>query len=501
MQRTVYSSENFNYKISIKQEFLIKNKNEDSSYKTKEESSFVCDEIILLKKNAFFELYLFFDLSVFTKEDVLNVASKINGKTLFSKYENFDCQNKFKIFPNKNDEDFWIEFIKVEKLNAIKLENKIMLDIICNIPNLYFVIKNNKANTDLDINLFLNRNTITDIEKKFIQYNYQNEQKGITLDKKKEKNADLFVDFMNKDDFNGSSFKITEEERLIFNPDALKIVDGFDDPSYELNQLIGLKNVKKELLKLNAKINYQYDRLSRNIYDANTTNLHMCFYGNPGTGKTTVARIVTSILYNMGYIKRNKCIEINANEFKGSKIGETAIKTKIILRNSINKVLFIDEAYALFDKRDGFGQEAVDTIIKEMEDNRQNMVIIFAGYKNEMQDFINMNEGLKSRISRYIEFENYDTIQLCKIFTNMLHLQNLTIDTNAFIKLIKIFKEMQLQDNFSNGRFVRNIFEELMEEHAFNVSTGNSPINIITTKDFSGDLMEKLYVQNKSFQR
>ena len=501
MQKIIYSSKNFDYNLEIKHEFLIKNIGEDSSYKIREESSFLCSEILVIKKNTFFELYMFFELDAFPKEDIMKYFKLLEGKALFEKYASFNGQNKFKIFPNKLDKDFWIEFLNIEKINMIKLGNKVMFDIICLLPNLYFDIKENKANTELDIDLFLNRNTITDLEKKFIIFNHQNEENGIILDKRKEKSTDLFTDFMDRDDFSGSSFKLSEEERAVLNPDTLKIVDGFDDPSFELNQLIGLKAVKKELLKLNAKVNYQYDRLSRNIYDANTTNLHMCFYGNPGTGKTTVARIVTSILYNMGYIKRNKCIEINANEFKGSKIGETAIKTKAILRNSINKVLFIDEAYALFDKRDGFGQEAVDTIIKEMEDNRQNMVIIFAGYKKEMQDFINMNEGLKSRISRYIEFENYSTIELCKIFVNLLHRQNLIIDTNAFIKLVKIFKEMQLQDNFSNGRFVRNIFEELMEEHAFNVSCNKSPLNTITFEDIPENIMEKLYIQNKTYQR
>ena len=383
-------------------------------------------------------------------------------------------------------------------MSVFKVQDKAIINVICPASSVSFYVKGNKANSALPINMFLDRIDLSELEKRFIIQNFKNEQKGIVSEKAREASSDLFTDFMNIDDFDGSSFKLTEAERAIFNPKTVKIVDGFADPSYEINKLIGLKNVKKELLTLNKKVDYQYDRLSRNIFDTNSSNLHMCFYGNPGTGKTTVARIVTSILYNLGYIKRNKCIEINANEFKGADIGETSIRTKIILRNAVNKVLFIDEAYALFDKKDGFGQEAVDIIIKEMEDNRSNMVIIFAGYKNEMQDFINMNEGLKSRIARYIEFENYNTIELGKIFANLLHEQDLTIETEAFIKIMKIFKEMQLQNNFSNGRFARNIFEEIMEEHAYNTANGLSETSVISVNDITKEILDTLYIQNKN---
>ena len=499
MQRILYNSKDFEYDKYILQDFLIKNKNNDSNFESVLNRKIKCDEIEIIDKSIFMEIYFVFNVkSNEAYEKLQSLVAILNANDLFNKYKSFECRNKCKVFPNIDDKDFFIEFFDIIKINLIRFDNKCVIDIICPHDRLSFFIKENKANINLDIKLFLDRITLSDLEKKFVIQNHKIEQGDIILEKPKEKSKDLFVDFMNKDDFGGSSFKITENERAIFNPETVKIVDGFDDPSYELNQLIGLQNVKKELLKLNAKVNYQYDRLSRNIFDSNATNLHMCFYGNPGTGKTTVARIVTSILYNMGYIKRNKCIEINANEFKGGAIGETAMKTKIILRNSINKVLFIDEAYALFDKRDGFGQEAVDTIIKEMEDNRQNMVIIFAGYKKEMQDFINMNEGLKSRISRYIEFENYNTIELCKIFTNMLHKEHLRINTDAFVEIIKIFKEMQLQNNFSNGRFVRNIFEEILEEHAYNVSEGLANKDFISLNDISEDLIKTLYIQNKN---
>ena len=304
---------------------------------------------------------------------------------------------------------------------------------------------------------------------------------------------------MKKDNTDLSDFKITQEEKKIFNPETLKIIDGADDPNKEINQLIGLTQIKTEIKKLNAKIQYQIIRNSRNIFDIDNANMHMCFYGNPGTGKTTVARIMTGVLYNMGYIKKNKCIEINANELKGAEIGQTAIKTKIILRNAKNKVLFIDEAYALNDNKDGFGKEAVDTIIKEMEDNKSNMIIIFAGYKKEMQDFIKMNEGLKSRINRYIEFENYNTIELVKIFTHLLEQHNLDITTEALIKSMILFKKMSFQENFSNGRFIRNFFEEIEEEHAINTEndTDKKILNTITIDDINEDLLENFINQNK----
>ena len=503
MFKEKYNSQNLKYEFIAKQSFSIKNKKiEDSVFVSINENLICPEKIVVEEKLDSFDIFFTFG----NDAELIRTKDLLLAEDLFEENKNFICKNSVIICPNKEDLKFYLEFFDIQEM--FKIGN--ILNIVCFKEDVSFYINDLKANNNIAIEEFLNRLYLSDLEKKFIIKNHQDELSGHydleppkvviddSLNDKTQRDKNLYTDFMQKDDFSAASFKITEEEKLILNPETIKIVDGFYDPSYEMNKLIGLANVKKELLKLNAKVNFKYDRISRNIYDSSNMNLHMCFFGNPGTGKTTVARIVTSILYNMGYIKKNKCIEINANELKGSKIGETAIKTKVILRNSINKVLFIDEAYALLDNKGGFGQEAVDTIIKEMEDNKKNMVIIFAGYKNEMKEFIKMNEGLKSRISRYIEFENYNTVELCRIFASMLHQNDLKIDTNAFTKAAFIFKEMQLQNNFSNGRFVRNLYEELLEEHAYNVAYNISPNDTITLSDFSDDLMNKLLIQNRS---
>ena len=179
---------------------------------------------------------------------------------------------------------------------------------------------------------------------------------------------------------------------------------------------------------MKAKLAYRAAQKKRGITTIDGSSMHMCFTGNPGTGKTTVARIITGILYDMGYIKENKCIEVNGQNLKGGYQGQTAIITKLVLKSAKNKVLFIDEAYALFDGyQNGYGKEAVAVILKQMEDERDNTVIIFAGYKNDMDTFLLMNDGLKSRINRYIDCKNYNTEELTDILISMLKKKKLYI--------------------------------------------------------------------------
>ena len=281
--------------------------------------------------------------------------------------------------------------------------------------------------------------------------------------------------------------------------DSLRINDGILNSEEELAKLTGLDNVKDEIEKLKAKLQYKKQRESRGINDDSITNLHMCFLGNPGTGKTTVARIITGLLYELGYVKTNKCIELNANELKAGYSGQTSIKTKAILRNSKHKVLFIDEAYSLYDGyQNGYGREALDVILKEMEDNKDQLIIIFAGYEKEMQNLINMNEGLKSRINRYITFENYTPIEECEILMKFLQSKSLMITESALKKCMMIFKNASLKPNFSNGRFARNLLEKIEEEHAFNVrkikdSTRRDTIDL---EDITDNIVTELLTQS-----
>ena len=494
----IYDSFKNSYEILINKKFNIKN---DENTSCVSQKILYTQNLLIQDKKEYIEISLFYDnnLSLEKINKIYQILLDKDNKLKYKKYLYFNC---FLIYPNKNDENFYIEIKDFSDINLIKNNNYYIFNIPIKKSNIEIYFDGMVSNQIENLELFFNRKILQEDEKDFIINNYQQQKINKNNKNKKNKaNKDIenYKDFMGKDP-SLAKFKITEEESKIFSPNTLKIIDGSKNPNKDINKLIGLDNVKLELQKLNAKLDYRIKRESRNIYDTTIENLHMCFYGNPGTGKTTVARIMTGLLYNMGYIKKNKCIEINANEMKGTAIGQTAVKTKIILRNAKNKVLFIDEAYALCDGVGGYGQEAIDTIVKEMEDNKHNLVIIFAGYQKEMQDFISANEGLKSRINRYIYFKNYNIIELCKIFTNMVHSQGLTITTDAMCKTVEIFKEISFQKNFSNGRFVRNYFEEIEEEHAFN-TTGITDENILytlTSNDISDDIINQFIMQNKS---
>ena len=502
MNNLIFNSFDYNNELYGKKIFSIK-KNEKDKYIVAETMDIIIENIMIYNKSDFIQLDLIYDKS--NDEEFINELYNILiDDELENKYNNFITKNSIQIYLNKNDKTLYIDLLSIDNLKINASKKYYIISIFTKNKNIEINIDDIKSrNFDL-MNDFFNRNDLNQNESNFIINNYQQQEynKIHKTKQKKEihdKDFDNFKDFMNKDDSDLSEFKITKEEKKIFNPESLKIIDGSNDPNKDINNLIGLNNIKTEIQKLNAKISYHVIRESRNIFDLDNATMHMCFYGNPGTGKTTVARIMTGVLYNMGYIKKNKCIEINANELKGSEIGQTAIKTKIILRNAKNKVLFIDEAYALNDKKDGFGKEAVDTIIKEMEDNKSNMIIIFAGYEKEMKDFLSMNEGLKSRINRYISFENYNSIELGQIFINLLKSHDLTISTEALIKTMLIFKKMSFQQNFSNGRFVRNYFEDIEEEHALNtINTDDVNIlNTISLNDINDDIINNIIEQNK----
>lgn len=502
MQLVLYNSFENDKKILAKKNFLIKNEEE---FVKIDSNVFSIEELLIVDKKDYIEFNLFYKATNDKEkiEEFKNIYEKLIDKANENKHKDYVCKNCIDFYLDENDLNFSVQITNVADKNIISTDNYLII-IIQAIPEEVNIIVDGMISKHFHkIDELFKRKVFTDREKKFIINNFQQQQlkqiKEEITEEKNDKDTLNFKDFMRKDPTNVSKFKVTEEESKLFNANSLKIIDGAIDPNEEINKLIGLSNVKTEILKLNAKLDYRVKRESRNIYDLGLENLHMCFYGNPGTGKTTVARIMTGLLYNMGYVKKNKCIEINANEMKGTAIGQTAVKTKIILRNAKNKVLFIDEAYALADGHDGFGQEAIDTIVKEMEDNKHNLVIIFAGYKKEMQKFIDTNEGLKSRINRYIKFENYDTIELSKIFINLLHSKGLKITTDAMIKTMEIFKLISIQKNFSNGRFVRNYFEEIEEEHAFNTKgiTDQERLDTIELEDIDENLIKQFIAQNK----
>jgi len=259
----------------------------------------------------------------------------------------------------------------------------------------------------------------------------------------------------------GSGFKDISESSL--SPEA-----ALSEATKELDSLIGLKPVKQEISRLANYLKIEAKRKASGLA-AGKQALHFIFTGNPGTGKTTVGRIMSKLLFGYGVLKTPVLVETDRGNLVGGYIGQTAVKTKEVLATALDGVLFVDEAYTLSSKGENdFGREAIDTILKAMEDNRDRLVIIAAGYTHNMANFLESNPGLKSRFTRFIEFPDYSPKDLCKIFL-LLATQNqytLTPEALANLGLLCHALYSQRDKNFGNGRVVRNLFEKTFGNHA-----------------------------------
>ena len=244
---------------------------------------------------------------------------------------------------------------------------------------------------------------------------------------------------------------------------------SLDELMDELNSLVGLEKVKTNLSSLVnlIKVKTMRDKLGLNTPDI---SLHLVFSGNPGTGKTTVARLLARIYHQLGAVSRGQLIEVDRAGLVEGYVGQTAIKTSEVIDSAMGGVLFIDEAYTLTSQKEGedFGQEAVDTLLKRMEDNRDDLIVIVAGYTKEMEEFINSNPGLKSRFNKFIEFPDYTGAEMYKIFTDMCDAHDYGLDAEADAYVKDYFLDLSLNhgDNFANGREVRNYFERTVERQA-----------------------------------
>ena len=270
---------------------------------------------------------------------------------------------------------------------------------------------------------------------------------------------------------------------------------SIDEVFQELDELVGLKKVKQALRDL-VSLKELKNKASDDI-KIKDVNLHMVFLGNPGTGKTTVARMVAEILYNLKYIKQNKLIEVSSKDLVAEYVGQTAPKTMAVVQKALGGVLFIDEAYSLASGQgqgNGYNEEAIATLIQAMENHRDNLVVIFAGYTKEMQSFLNTNSGIVSRIGYTLEFEDYTTEELIKIFEQMTKKSGFVVEKDAIEKLRKIIDEFKDTKNFGNARFIRNVYEKTIIKHASNIKDKKSKkaIKTITEDDISVENLLKM---------
>ena len=323
-----------------------------------------------------------------------------------------------------------------------------------------------------------------------------------------------------KQTYGNSELKNTEYVKVLYNKIMLKKFDVFkmsevqvldieDIPNVyntrnlpeilqDLNNLVGLDKIKEQINNLISLLKFNKNA---NI-DISKFNLHMVFTGNPGTGKTTVARLLSDILFNLGYVRKNKLVEVSAKDLIAEYIGQTSGKTYNVMKSAFGGVLFIDEAYSIIstDSKGTFASDCISTILKVMEDQKDNIVVIFAGYKDEMENFVKFNPGLQSRIGYKIEFEDYSNEELLQIFKNLLEKNKFSMTKEAEEKVKSVIEKSSKIENFGNGRYINKMYQDILVLHANNMEEerNKEKLMLITAQDIEE---EKLIAEGKSVRK
>ena len=257
----------------------------------------------------------------------------------------------------------------------------------------------------------------------------------------------------------------------------------------ELDGLVGLETVKSDVRRLTSLLRIQRLREDRKLPTLETSH-HLVFTGNPGTGKTTVARLLSQILRSLGLVSKGHLVETDRSHLVAGYVGQTATKTRAVLESALGGTLLIDEAYALArGGENDFGREAIDTVVKYMEDHRDDLALIAAGYPTEMEAFVDANPGLKSRFTRFIAFPDYTTDELVEIFGRMSGDVRYHLDDAGREALRMVIDAEPRNRGFGNARFVRNLFEEAVGRQADRLAEVGEPTDDQLTTLTAADII------------
>lgn len=250
--------------------------------------------------------------------------------------------------------------------------------------------------------------------------------------------------------------------------------ESLEDLQKQLDSMIGLDGVKQQVHSIINELKIDELRKSKGL-KVSSTSKHLVFKGNPGTGKTTIARLLSKIYKELGILEKGQLVEVDRGGIVAGYVGQTALKTKEKIDEAMGGILFIDEAYTLAKGENDFGQEAIDTLLKAMEDHRDEFIVIVAGYDEPMEAFLQSNPGLKSRFNEYIHFDDYSAEELFKIFGLLCEQNDFKMDLDAQETLKSYLNELCIHkpDNFANGREMRNLFDKSKSAHANRLASLN----------------------------
>ena len=275
----------------------------------------------------------------------------------------------------------------------------------------------------------------------------------------------------------------------------------------ELDELVGIATVKDKVKETANFARIQQLRIAQGLKPI-PTSYHSVYTGNPGTGKTTVARLMGRIYKSLGVLKKGHLIECDRSALVGEYVGQTAPRTNAVIDSALDGILFIDEAYGLVKEHEDYGQEAIETLLKRMEDDRDRLIVIVAGYPEEMDRFIHSNPGLQSRFNRFIEFPDYTPLELCRIFALMCRKNGLTLTPASKEKVLHHFACLHKErgENFGNARLARNCFEAVINAQASRLSASGTfdtrALTVLEAQDLNTpaqDSLEKYRESRKGY--